>query len=150
MEGSTRERDAPLVSGARPRSACPFAEGRKHVEDESGRRFEGDTSAARRDEEERGENGARRTFCWLSNCAGGRNERESARRARDTPRKPTKPRRRAERTIIFSTMALVSPSRSLSFEFSGWILVVSILGAEVTTCGHHACCESFSSETVSS
>lgn len=30
--------------------------------------------------------------------------------------------------IIFSTIALVSESRSLSFEFSGVILVVSILG----------------------
>lgn len=47
-------------------------------------------------------------------------------------------------------MARVSPSRSLSFEFSGVILVVSILGAEVTTCGHHTCWFDFSSETVTS
>ncbi len=40
-------------------------------------------------------------------------------------------------TIIFSTIVLVSPSRSESFEFSGWILVVSILGWCVKTCGHH-------------
>jgi hypothetical protein len=38
-----------------------------------------------------------------------------------------------KRTIIFSTIALVSPSKSPNFEFSGWILVVLILGAEVTT-----------------
>jgi hypothetical protein len=52
--------------------------------------------------------------------------------------------------IIFSTMARVSPSRSLSFEFSGVIFVVSILGAVVTTCGHQTCWLSFSSETVTS
>jgi hypothetical protein len=40
--------------------------------------------------------------------------------------------------IIFSTMPLVSPSKSLSLLFSGWILEVSILGAEVMTCGHHS------------
>lgn len=47
-------------------------------------------------------------------------------------------------------MARVSPSRSLSFEFSGVILVVSILGALVTTCAHHDCWSTFSSETVTS
>jgi hypothetical protein len=36
-------------------------------------------------------------------------------------------------TIIFSTIALVSPSRSDSFEFSGWIFVVSIFGWCVRT-----------------
>lgn len=39
-------------------------------------------------------------------------------------------------TIIFSTIALVGPSRSLSFDDSGVILVTSIAGAEVTTCAH--------------
>ena len=38
--------------------------------------------------------------------------------------------------IIFSTMPLVSPSRSPSLLFSGTILDVSILGAEVMMCGH--------------
>lgn len=47
-------------------------------------------------------------------------------------------------TIIFSTIARVSPSRSLSFEFSGVIFVVSILGADVTTCGHQDCWLTFS------
>lgn len=41
-------------------------------------------------------------------------------------------------TIIFSTMPLVSPSRSPSFELSGSILLVSILGSCVSTCGHQA------------
>lgn len=54
--------------------------------------------------------------------------------------------------IIFSTMARVSPSRSLSFEFSGWILVVSSLGSCVRTCGHHRwlpmCALIFSSSKV--
>lgn len=40
--------------------------------------------------------------------------------------------------IIFSTMPLVSPSRSESFELSGWILVTSMVGALVTTCCHHS------------
>ena len=38
--------------------------------------------------------------------------------------------------IIFSTMPRVSPSRSPSFEFSGTIFEVSILGAVVTMCAH--------------
>lgn len=44
---------------------------------------------------------------------------------------PTRPKRQP--TIIFSTMARVSPSRSESLVFSGWILVVSILGSLVRT-----------------
>jgi len=47
-------------------------------------------------------------------------------------------------TIIFSTIARVSPSSSLSFEFSGVIFVVSILGAWVTTLAHHVCWLNFS------
>lgn len=47
-------------------------------------------------------------------------------------------------------MARVSPSRSLSLEFSGVILVVSILGADVTTWAHQDCWSTFSSETVTS
>ena len=46
--------------------------------------------------------------------------------------------------IIFSTIALVSPSKSDSFEFSGLILVVSIVGAPMTTAFHQVCWLSFS------
>lgn len=55
--------------------------------------------------------------------------------------------RGTELTIIFSTIPLVSPSKSLSFEFSGLILVVSILGALVTMCGHQVCWLTFSSDS---
>lgn len=56
-------------------------------------------------------------------------------------------------TIIFSTIARVSPSKSDNFEFSGWIFLVSIIGWCVSTCGHHRwdpiCAENFSSSNMS-
>lgn len=51
-------------------------------------------------------------------------------------------------TIIFSTIARVSPSRSLSLEFSGVIFVVSILGAFLTTFSHHVDWFAFSRDST--
>ena len=40
--------------------------------------------------------------------------------------------------IIFSTIDLVSPSKSDSLEFSGWTLLVFISGSVVTNLDHHS------------
>lgn len=53
-----------------------------------------------------------------------------------------------KRTIIFSTMALVSPSRSLSLLFSGVIFVVSILGPDFTRFSHQVSWRTFSREST--
>lgn len=75
------------------------------------------------------------TFCWLSNYqdSTGREREREARSNEVSEYVGEKARPRKELAIIFSTIALVSPSRSLSEEFSGLIFVVSILGADVTT-----------------
>lgn len=51
-------------------------------------------------------------------------------------------------TIIFSTICLVSSSRSDSFEFSGSILVVSISGWPFITHFHHSILFTFCSSTI--
>ena len=72
-------------------------------------------------------------FCWLSYCV-------SAAFRKLTRQYSTRAYHLAAnrlRTIIFSTMARVSPSRSLSLLLSGVIFVVSIFGALLTTFSHH-------------